>query len=135
MRVFFDSNIWIAAIASAGACDELVVHCRANHTILVSLQVLKEVARALKSKLHFLEINSELMVGLIRRNAMLAEEIIDIPSVCRDPSDNHILAAAKGGSADCIVTGDKDLLVLKHFGKISILAPSEFWAFEAEHAV
>ena len=46
--------------------------------------------------------------------------------VCRDPKDNMILELAVSGQADCIVTGDKDLLTLNPFRRIQILTPTEF---------
>jgi predicted nucleic acid-binding protein len=46
--------------------------------------------------------------------------------VCRDPDDDNILGAAISGGCDCIVTGDKDLLVLKQYEGIEILSPREF---------
>ena len=36
------------------------------------------------------------------------------------------------GKAVCIITGDQDLLILKKFGDIDILAPSEFEAYEVK---
>jgi len=45
---------------------------------------------------------------------------------CRDPRDNHILEAAVNGSAETIVTGDKDLLDLHPFHGIRILTPTAF---------
>ncbi len=45
--------------------------------------------------------------------------------VCRDPGDNFILALAKDGQADYIVTGDKDLMELSLFENIVILTMSE----------
>ncbi len=50
--------------------------------------------------------------------------------VCRDPDDDHILATAVAGNCECIISGDKDLLVLKQFGDIKIFSPSEFSAQE-----
>lgn len=35
-----------------------------------------------------------------------------IPVTVRDPKDVHLLAAAVGGHADYLITGDEDLLVL-----------------------
>lgn len=47
-------------------------------------------------------------------------------TTCRDPEDNALLECALAGRADCLVTGDKDLLVLHPFHGIQILRPAEF---------
>jgi len=46
--------------------------------------------------------------------------------ICRDPDDDNILAAAISGKCDCIITGDKDLLVLKQHEGINIFNPRDF---------
>ena len=46
--------------------------------------------------------------------------------LCRDPDDVKVLGLAVSASADCIVTGDKDLLILKEFQGIPILTPRSF---------
>jgi len=44
----------------------------------------------------------------------------------RDPKDDPYIAAALAGRVDCIVTFDKDLLVLgKPFG-IAVITPAQF---------
>lgn len=53
--------------------------------------------------------------------------------VCRDPLDNHILELAVSGGATCIVSGDRDLLVLDPFQGIRILAPDAFLAAHPPH--
>lgn len=50
-------------------------------------------------------------------------KIIHTVSICRDPKDNKYLELALSGKADCIITGDKDLLVLHPFDNIPILTP------------
>lgn len=55
---------------------------------------------------------------------------LDAP-VCRDQDDDVVLATAVAGHGDCIVTGDQDLLVLQQFRTIPILAPGDFWRYEA----
>jgi putative PIN family toxin of toxin-antitoxin system len=47
------------------------------------------------------------------------------PAGLHDPDDLHILACAAGVAADAIVTGDKDLLVLKSFDGIAIINAAE----------
>lgn len=46
----------------------------------------------------------------------------------RDPKDRIVLGCALGGEADYVVTGDKDLLILKHYEGIRILNAVEFLA-------
>ena len=45
---------------------------------------------------------------------------------CRDSRDNQFLELAVNGNADCIVTGDKDLLVLHPFETVEILTAADF---------
>ena len=50
-------------------------------------------------------------------------DLIEVKSAvthCRDNKDNFLLALAKDGKADYLLTGDKDLLELKSFGKTKI---------------
>ncbi|MFN5263784.1 MAG: hypothetical protein ACK5EH_15555 [Pseudanabaena sp.] len=44
--------------------------------------------------------------------------------------DDWILATALAGKAQCIVTGDKDLLAIARFENIDIIAPVDFQAYE-----
>jgi uncharacterized protein len=45
---------------------------------------------------------------------------------CRDAKDNKYLALAVEGQAQCIITGDQDLLVLNPFREIAIITVQEF---------
>lgn len=45
---------------------------------------------------------------------------------CRDPKDNKYLELAVSGKAECIITGDEDLLVLNPFRQIDILTVQNF---------
>ena len=48
----------------------------------------------------------------------------DVPrDACRDPDDLPILGTLLAAEADCLVTGDKDLLDLKEFQSVPILSP------------
>ncbi len=59
----------------------------------------------------------------------VAELVIDLPDVrvCSDPDDDKFLAAAVGGRADYLVTGDVgDLLHLHKCKDVTIVSPREF---------
>ena len=45
---------------------------------------------------------------------------------CRDPDDDKLLETALMGAADCLVTGDRDLLEMSPFQNIPILTPAGF---------
>ena len=45
---------------------------------------------------------------------------------CRDPKDNKFLELAIAANASCIITGDKDLLILHPFRTIPILNAIDF---------
>ena len=48
---------------------------------------------------------------------------------CRDPDDDMLLETALMGAADCLVTGDRDLLEMSPFQNIPILSPTGFLDF------
>jgi len=47
---------------------------------------------------------------------------------CCDPKDDKFLELAVAANASCLITGDKDLLALHPFRKISILNATDFIA-------
>jgi putative PIN family toxin of toxin-antitoxin system len=53
-------------------------------------------------------------------------EVTEVINDCRDAKDNKFLELAASGKADCIVSGDQDLLILNPFRAIPILTPGEF---------
>jgi predicted nucleic acid-binding protein len=69
---------------------------------------------------------------VVRACAVIAPEArLDAP-LCRDPVDDAILASARAANADCLVTGDKDLLDLGDRFPIRTVTPGGFYAFEAK---
>lgn len=56
-------------------------------------------------------------------------QIVDIVSnvqACRDPKDNFLLALARDGNADYLISGDLDLLDMKEFEDTRIVTFYEF---------
>ncbi len=46
--------------------------------------------------------------------------------VCRDAKDDKYLALAVSGQAECVISGDQDLIALHPFRDIPILSPARF---------
>ena len=54
-------------------------------------------------------------------------EMLPVVEVSSDPDDNPVLAMARAGDADYLVTGDKgDLLALEQFGKTKVFTARRF---------
>lgn len=62
---------------------------------------------------------------IVKENARIINFVPEA-NVCRDPKDNIFLDTVFFGKADFLVTGDRDLLVLKKYKKIPIVTPAEF---------
>lgn len=128
MRVVFDTNVYIAAFVSDGVCSRLVRRARKREFELILCHVVvSEFSNKLKTKFHCTAKEIDQACGLISEAAIsvLMEGILPSP-VCRDRDDDQILACVETAAAEYLVTGDKDLLVLKQYGTCKILSPRDF---------
>ncbi len=128
IRVILDTNLWISYLISKrlGKIDKLF---EMGDLVLLfseeSLEEFIEVAGRPRFRTYFQEDQIEELLSLFGTFG----EIVDVTTkieLCRDPKDNFLLALARDGEADFLVTGDADLLVIKNFEKTTILTYSEF---------
>ena len=129
-RQVLDTNVLVAAFIAHGACHELLEHCYHHHEIVTTDSLLREFQGVLSRKFRFSRSDVREALQVLRRMVEIAAPQPLARSVCRDPDDDEVLAAALGGDAACIVTGDKDLLALKEHQGIAIISPDRFWRFE-----
>jgi uncharacterized protein len=123
----FDTNILFSATAWRGNPFQCVERARVGEIQAVTCpELLEELAEKLELKLDFspeqaVETLADYL-GFLR--------MVSIPkllrAVPRDPDDNMVLECAIEGKARFIVTGDKDLLVMKTFRGIQIVSASDF---------
>lgn len=132
MKVLFDTNVLVAAFLTHGSSNEVFEHCLSEHTTFTSGWILHELEETLSRKLRFPPAKVKKILRFIGENTQMVEPLPLNEKLCRDRDDDNVLAAALAGAADCIITGDKDLLVLKEFRGIQIISPAEFWEFEAK---
>ena len=128
-RFVFDTNTIISAFLfyQSTPSEALRVALEVGE-VLVSIEVLEEMAEVLhREKLdRYLErkIREEFLKALVKQ-AVVIETRARI-QMCRDQKDDKFLELALSGGAECIVSGDADLLVMNPFRGISILTPAEF---------
>jgi putative PIN family toxin of toxin-antitoxin system len=129
MRLILDTNILVSAFVFKSESVNIVLKHAANkYTLLFSESTFKELKSALlKPKfVEFVEFPtiSNFIINLFRIGECI--EPTEKITVCRDPKDNKFLELAVAANADCIVNGDKDLLVLNPFRGIKIISAGDF---------
>jgi len=127
-RVIIDSNIWISFLLTSDLSkfDNILVDD--SLVIILSQQLIDEfieVTQRNKFKRYFDLQDVKSLLVKIRERSIIIDVTSDI-SVCRDPKDDFLLSLAKDGNASHLITGDKDLLVLKRFEKTKILTIAEY---------
>jgi putative PIN family toxin of toxin-antitoxin system len=133
MRIVLDTNVLVAAFIAHGSCSELLEYCIVHHEVILSPFILEELRDVLTRKFGFKDAEGRSVIRLLQtRTGTVMPAPLPSP-ICRDPADDQIIAAARTARCAAIVTGDKDLLALRRVGGIRIVAPADFWKFEAEN--
>jgi putative PIN family toxin of toxin-antitoxin system len=131
VRVVADSNIFVSAMRFGGKPAEFVIAAESRRfTLVVSEQILLELADVFSRKFHWSEDRVASSLGRVRAIATVTSPSLKL-SACVDPDDDRILEAAVDGRADFIVSGDKHLLRMKTFQGIEILKVGEFLLWNA----
>jgi uncharacterized protein len=127
MRVIIDSNVAIAAVASRGLCEALMELCLEHHEIILCEGILKEIREKLIKKIRVSPSAADEFIKVLRGNSQILKPETVVSGICRDPNDEMILGLVIPAKADIIVSGDKDLLVLKKYNGVNIVTPRQFW--------
>ena len=125
MRVVCDTNVLIAALVAEGLCRDIVKRRLPAHDLFTSKGLLDELGETLRRKFQVDPREVPFLKAYRARADLVNPEKLKRP-VCRDPDDDLVLATAVAAKADCILTGDDDLLVLGRFAGIAILSPRAF---------
>ncbi len=130
MVVVIDTNVMISAtILKQSTSGHAVRKAFLEAVVIRSLTTTEELLAILKRKKfdkYFRnEYERDIFIHLFITRSKLIEVTHDV-TACRDPKDNKYLELALSGKADCIISGDKDLLVLHPFETIPILSPRDF---------
>ncbi len=128
MKVFFDSNIWIAAFGTRGLCQDLAALAirleDAGRLVLLTCPAIEsEVQRILADKFHLTPTELDTVNKLLRQLRQVPDGSWHPPSDFPDPDDWPIINSAIKGKADLFVTGDKALLDLGTIERLPILDP------------
>ena len=127
LKVVLDTNIYLSAILFGGKPRKIISLAKDKKIdVIVSPKILLEVSNKLHSKFGWNEEQVKQVIKAIGKIASVVEPSKKLVIVKSDPSDNKILECAVDSKATFIVTGDKHLLDIGKYKKITILSPEKF---------
>jgi putative PIN family toxin of toxin-antitoxin system len=128
MRLILDTNILLSALLSPlGAPAKLLDAWERKTFTLVACEALIEELRDVAGRPFFrtrLRASAaELLAAGLRDFSFFCQ---NLPSgtVAPDPKDSYLLALAEASKAEFLVTGDKELLSLKHYKATRMITPA-----------
>lgn len=125
LRVVIDTNVFVSGVVFEGV-PGLVLELlkRPDIELLMSNLLAQEILSQLR-RFHIPDFTYTMVEYEIRSRAIMLSPRV-APYKSRDPKDDMLLALSLAGKADYLVTGDKDLLVLRKFGDTQIVTPKQF---------
>ena len=127
MRIVLDTNVLLGAFTTRGLCEAVMAVCLEHNEIVISDFIMDELGRHLRGKFRMPAKRTEEILSFLREQGEVVKPETVESGACRDSKDLKILGTAVAGRADCLVTGDDDLLTLKKFRGVAILSPREFY--------
>jgi putative PIN family toxin of toxin-antitoxin system len=125
VRIVLDTNVLLSGMFTRGLCEALLDLCLGTeeHTVIASEYLLHEFERAAVTKFAVPADRARQATQWLRKHMALVVPAPVPSDACRDPDDLPVLGTALAAQADCLVTGDADLLAIKTFRSIPILSP------------
>ena len=128
-RIALDTNVLVSALLFKGGLPKIVGLWQKGKIIPV---ISKETFSELVTVLEYpkFSLTQEETDSIIKCEILpyfeIVEVVKDVEGICRDPEDDKFISCAISGSADYIVSGDKDLFDLKQYKSIKIIKASDF---------
>lgn len=128
LKVVLDTNVLISALTHAGIARNFVYQLiLKNIQIIISDYIFSEVKEVLQRHKFKNQPIFETLWQLVNQTITVVKVTAKTGHVSlRDPKDHPILQTAQKAKARFIITGDKDLLVLKSWHNITILTMPQF---------
>jgi putative PIN family toxin of toxin-antitoxin system len=129
IKIVVDTNLWISFLMSLPFEQRLRRLLLSDEIVfLFSAALFDELETTAKKRKFHRYFDASHVDDLLQMLVEIAEivEVHSLVEVCRDPKDNFLLALAKDGGADYLITVDRDLLTLNKSGKTKIVTLKEF---------
>lgn len=136
VHALVDANLIINALMSSdserSAAAAVLAEARAgSFGLVIPIEALEEATRVVASKpwlaARIAPEEVAMFLGEIADVAEVPQRLEQLPPpICRDPSDDYLIAHAMLAEADVLVTRDRDLLELGTVANVRIVDPATF---------
>lgn len=128
MRIILDTNVLVSGIFWSGPPYQILQAWRdRKFKLVVSPAILDEYTKvAIDLSFKFPSVDLLSFLDLLMAEAEVYMPVTLPKQVCRDPNDDKILACALASRVGCIVSGDRDLLVISGYKNIQVFKPKDF---------
>ncbi len=129
-RYVIDTNLLISAVLLEKSPPDIGIRYidESGGTLVFSIETFEEFKSVLMRPKFDRYVSSEKrreVISLLASSGDFVQPDV-LFSLCRDVKDNKFLEVAVAADVDCLITGDKDLLVLKKIEGIPIMRLTDF---------
>jgi len=130
VKIIIDTNLWVSFLINKKFDDLENLCLDESISVIYCDKIIKELidvsSRNKIRKLGVEEKDVAKMLSLIITSCVKVTFENTAISVIRDPDDLYLLSLAEASDADFLITGDKDLLILRFHSGTQIVSYSEF---------
>jgi uncharacterized protein len=124
-QVVIDTNVWLSGLVFGGNPEQIIrLFIEGALIVVTSEELLSELRRKVTQKFPLLAPYLSALEVSIREKAIVVQLGTKPVNASRDPDDNQVIETALIGVVNYIVSGDKDLLVLKEYEGVEIVKPA-----------
>jgi putative PIN family toxin of toxin-antitoxin system len=128
MKVFFDTNVYVAEALLGGGAEQMVAATlEAKWKVFSSIHVLEKTERVLTAKLNFSSRFGRLTRERIRRRTNVVYPPASRHEVREDATDSPVLRAAVAAGADLLVANDTHLVKLNPYEGLRIISMTQYF--------
>jgi len=132
VRAVLDTNVLVSGLVAGQGTPRQILDAwlEGHFTLVTSLYLVEELAHVLSypriaKRLLMSDEEVETLLAALLSQAVIVPGHLCLPGATRDPKDDAVVACAKEGQADCIVSGDQDLLALEEYEGIQVVTPRQ----------
>lgn len=127
LKIVIDTNVWISGLIFGGMPEKIIeLFVNGDVVLITSEENMSELRRKIHQKFPLFSPQLPILEATIRDQAIVVMLGTHRVEVSRDIDDNKFIETALTGSANYLVSGDKDLLVLEAYENIQIIKPVDF---------